>query len=115
MTYVIDQSRCINCSWCRRECPTDTIHYFDQEPRKHKIDPQYCIDCDICARVCPMGCISHEPEVVPDAESLAAGKMRARAWARDRRQLKLGIRAYAESQVIKIAGNGKGEMRNGSR
>jgi hypothetical protein len=32
--------------------------------------------------------------------------MRARAWARDRRQLKLGIRAYAESQVLKIARNG---------
>ena len=106
MAYVIDQSRCINCSWCRRECPTDTIHYFDQEVRKHKIDPQYCIDCDICARVCPMDCISHEPAVVPDAQSLAAGKMRARAWARDRRQRKLGIRAYAESQVLKIARNG---------
>jgi ferredoxin len=109
MAYVIDQSRCINCSWCRRECPTDTIRYFDQEVRKHRIDPQYCIDCDICARVCPMECISHEPAIVPDAESLAEGKMRARAWARDRRQIKLAIRAYAESQVIRVAGNGRGE------
>ena len=113
MAYVIDQSRCINCAWCRRECPTDTIHYFDQVNRKHNIDPQFCIDCDICARVCPMDCISYEPELVPDADSLAHAKQRARAWARDRRQLKLGIRAYAESQVLKIAGNGKGEMRNG--
>ena len=53
-----------------------------------------------------MGCISHEPAVVPDVESLAAAKLRARAWARDRRQLKLGIRAYAEMQVIRVMGNG---------
>ena len=104
MAYVIDQDRCINCAWCRRECPTDTIHYFDQANRKHNIDPQFCIDCDICARVCPMDCISHEPELVPDPDSLAHAKQRARAWARDRRQLKLGIRAYAEAQVGKAFG-----------
>jgi len=106
MAYVIEQSRCINCSWCRRECPTNTIHYFDQANRKHNIDPQYCIDCDICARVCPMGCISHDAELVPAPELLIEAKLRARAWARDRRQIKLGIRAYAESQVLKITGNG---------
>jgi Pyruvate/2-oxoacid:ferredoxin oxidoreductase delta subunit len=106
MTYVIDQTRCINCAWCRRECPTDTIHYFDQENRKHKIEAEYCIDCDICARVCPMSCISHDPAVKPDPEQLATAKGRARSWARGRRKLKLGFRAYAESQVLMIA-NGK--------
>ncbi|SRR6266508_275897 len=106
MAYIIDQSHCINCAWCRRECPTDTIHYFDQPNRKHRIDPQYCIDCDICARVCPMNCITHNPALTPSADQLHEAKLRARAWARDRRQLKLGIRAYAESQVLKIARNG---------
>lgn len=107
MVYVIDQSRCINCSWCRRSCPTDTIHYFDQANRKHKIEPELCIDCDICAGVCPMSCISHDPEVTPAPENLTLAKERARGWARDRRKLKLGFRAYAESQVLKIVGNGK--------
>src|SRR2546428_11228161 len=103
MAYVIDKPRCINCSWCRRECPTDTIHYFDQEVRKHKIDPQYCIDCDICARVCPMDCISHQPAVGPGALRLAAGKIRARAWARERRQEKPGIRCCADTQGENVA------------
>jgi len=102
VAYVIDQSQCINCSWCRRECPTGTIHYFDQPNRKHRIDPEYCIDCDICARVCPMGCITHNPDLIPEPALLSEAKQRARAWARDRRQLKLSILAYAESQVVKV-------------
>jgi len=104
MAYVIDQDRCINCWWCRRECPTDTIRYFDQPNRKHRIDPEGCIDCDICAQVCPMQCISHNPEISPAPEMLEIAKGRARNWARGRRQLRMGIRAYAETQVLKIEG-----------
>ncbi len=107
MAYVIDQDRCINCWWCRRECPTDTIHYFDQPNRKHWIDPEGCIDCDICARVCPMDCITQHPEIVPSAENLKAARLRARSWARARRLLKVGIRAYAEAQVLNVLSNGK--------
>ncbi len=107
MVYVIDQSRCINCWWCRRECPTNTIHYHDQPNRKHWINPEGCIDCDICAQVCPMQCITHNPDLVPSDDKLEAAKTRARGWARDRRALRTGIRTYAETQVIKIAGNGK--------
>ena len=105
MAYVIDQDRCINCWWCRRECPTDTIHYFDQPNRKHWIDPEGCIDCDICAQVCPMGCITHDASVAPQPHNLAAAKERARAWAGQRRQGRLAIRAYAESQVVKVTGD----------
>jgi hypothetical protein len=54
-----------------------------------------------------MGCISHDPEVTPAPENLALAKERARGWARDRRKLKLGFRTYAESEVLKIVGNGK--------
>ena len=104
MAYVIDQNHCINCAWCRRECPTDTIHYFDQANRKHFIEPEGCIDCDICARVCPMDCITQDPLTVPAPENLHAAKLRARQWARQRRTLKLGIRSYAQSQVTRIAG-----------
>jgi electron transport complex protein RnfB len=107
MAYVIDQSHCINCSWCRRECPTDTIRYLAEPNRKHRIDPEGCIDCNICARVCPMDCITYNPEVVPTPENLEAAKVRARGWAGQRRRLRLGIRAYAQSQVIRIAGVAK--------
>jgi electron transport complex protein RnfB len=103
LAYVIDQSQCINCSWCRRECPTETIRYFESDVRKHRIDPEGCIDCDICAQVCPMGCISPQPEVRPAPVKLEAAKARARLWAGQRRKLRLGMRAYAESQVRKLA------------
>src|SRR5207245_10101396 len=82
MAYVIDQSRCINCWWCRRACPTDTIHYFDQPNRQHWIDPEGCIDCDICAQVCPMDCITHNPEMTPSPIQLVDAKAKSRSWAR---------------------------------
>jgi hypothetical protein len=50
-----------------------------------------------------MDCITYNPEVVPTPENLEAAKVRARGWAGQRRRLRLGIRAYAESQVIRIA------------
>ncbi len=103
MAYVIDQSQCINCSWCRRECPTSTIQYYNRDERKHWVDPEGCIDCDICARVCPMECISHQPELLPTAEQLKEAKARARNWARGRRQLKLTIRSYVDREIARRA------------
>jgi ferredoxin len=103
MAYVIDQSQCINCSWCRRECPTSTIEYYDREERKHFIDTEGCIDCDICARVCPMSCISHQPEVLPTPEHLKEAKERARTWARGRRKITLAIRSYADREIARKA------------
>ena len=101
MAYVIDQSQCINCSWCRRECPTSTIEYYDREERKHFIEAEGCIDCDICARVCPMSCISHQPEVLPTPEHLKEAKERARTWARGRRKITLAIRSYADREIAR--------------
>ncbi len=106
MAYVIDQDKCINCWWCRRECPTGTIDYFNQPNRKHYIEPEGCIDCDICAQVCPMQCITHNPEIVPEPKNLEAAKQRARDWAKDRRRLRTAIRGYAEAQVLRIVGTG---------
>ena len=103
MAYVIDQSQCINCSWCRRECPTSTIEYYNREERKHVIDAEGCIDCDICARVCPMSCISHQPEVLPTPEHLKEAKERARTWARGRRKITLAIRSYADREIARKA------------
>lgn len=103
MAYVIDQAQCINCSWCRRECPTNTIFYFDTSVRKHRIEPSGCIDCDICAQVCPMGCITHAPDVRPEADALEAAKQKARAWAGNRRKLTIALRGYAAAQVKKLA------------
>ena len=103
MAYTIDASRCINCSWCRRVCPTDTILYAYTYARKPRINPEGCIECDICARRCPMDCISPQPEVRPTPEHLEAAKDKARRWAGERRKLMIGLRSYAESQVRKLA------------
>jgi ferredoxin len=102
LAYVIDQSHCINCGWCRRECPTETIFYFDSENRKHRVEPEGCIDCAICAQVCPMACITHNPELRPTPEHLEAAKVKARKWAGQQRMLKVGLRTYAESMVARL-------------
>ncbi len=83
--YAIDQDRCINCWWCRRECPTGAILFFERPERAHWIDAERCIDCGICARVCPMRCIAHI-EYRHDPERLEEARRAAREFARARRQ-----------------------------
>ena len=87
--WLIDQASCINCWWCRRACPTDTIHFFDRPERKHWIDPAGCIDCGLCATVCPMEIISRDETYVhADDTALEAAKEKARAWAKSKRAVR---------------------------
>src|SRR5438105_11084712 len=103
MTYRIELEGCINCGWCRRSCPTDTIHFFTTHHRTHVIEPEGCIDCAICAKVCPVNVISHDPSYVHDPEQLEAAKARARAWAGKQRALREQRRARARMAVRKLA------------
>jgi ferredoxin len=103
MAYVIDQDRCINCWWCRRACPTNTIHYFDQPNRKHWIDPEGCIDCDICAQVCPVDCITIDTAYVPDLVRFEEAKESARQWARKRRHEQVAAREAASLILQRMA------------
>ena len=84
MTYVIDAARCINCGYCRRVCPTETIHYFDTDDFQHAIWPEACIDCNACAPVCPVDCITHDAANALEGETLEAALAKAREWARAR-------------------------------
>ena len=84
MTYVIDAARCINCGYCRRVCPTETIHYFDTDDFQHAIWPEGCIDCNACAPVCPVDCIAYDAENVLEGEALEGALAKAREWARAR-------------------------------
>lgn len=84
MTYVIDAARCINCGYCRRVCPTETIHYFDTDDFQHAIWPEACIDCNACAPVCPVDCIAYDAEQVLEGDELEAALAKAREWARAR-------------------------------
>lgn len=104
MTAVvrIDLRRCINCSLCRRACPTECIRYFSTGRRTHVVDPHWCIGCDICIQVCPVDCIDEDRDFVIDPVQLGRAKEKARAFARRQRALKLSRRerAFAASRAV---------------
>jgi electron transport complex protein RnfB len=98
----IDLSRCINCSLCRRACPTDCIHYFSTGRRTHVVDPEWCIGCDICIQVCPVDCINRDPEFAVDPGQLELAKDKARSHARAQHRLKVARqeRAAAAARAV---------------
>ena len=72
---AIDLKECINCGWCRRVCPTETIKYFSTGHRTHIVEPDGCIDCGICEPECPWEAIFQDqdvPEAFKDDVSLNA-------------------------------------------
>ena len=68
--FRIDLGSCINCSLCRRACPTECINYFSTGHRTHVIDPSGCIGCDICVQVCPVDCIDEDSDYKIDPAQL---------------------------------------------
>ena len=100
----IDLRGCINCGWCRRVCPTETIRYFSTGHRTHIVERDGCIDCGICVKVCPVACIDPEQYTVPE-DRLEAAKTKARAYAAEQRRLKLEREALVERTLAKLAGS----------
>lgn len=99
---TIDLVECINCGWCRRTCPTETIRYFTTGHRTHVVDPDGCIDCGICVRVCPVNCI-HPVDWTPLPEMLEAAKQKAREFAAKQRKMKLDREAVARRTLKRLA------------
>jgi len=54
-TYAIDPKKCIGCTKCARNCPTECISGKIKEP--HYIDESKCIACGACYQACPVGAI----------------------------------------------------------
>ena len=54
MTYVIT-SKCGRVGLCVDVCPTDSIHFVDDDPEwpTYYIDPDTCIECGACVSACP--------------------------------------------------------------
>jgi electron transport complex protein RnfB len=91
----IDVAACINCSLCRRACPTEAIKYFSTGHRTHVVEKELCIGCDICVRLCPMDCIHEDADYQPDPAKLAFAKDKARARARRQRAVLMARRERA--------------------
>jgi electron transport complex protein RnfB len=100
---AIDLAACINCGWCRRVCPTETIRYFTTGHRTHVVAQDGCIDCGICVRACPVDCI-RPVDYTPPPDKLEAAKAKARAFAAKRRRMKLEREAVARRTLARLAG-----------
>ena len=84
----IDLVQCINCGWCRRVCPTETIKYFATGHRTHIVEADGCIDCGICMPICPVQCIHPVEDYTVSPEHLAAAREKAKSFAANQRRIK---------------------------
>ncbi len=64
MPYVITRM-CARIGACADVCPTESIHFVDENPDwpTYYINPETCIDCGACASECPTGAIFPEEDV----------------------------------------------------
>jgi NADH-quinone oxidoreductase subunit F/NADP-reducing hydrogenase subunit HndC len=56
MQYVIDQSVCVGCTACARNCPVNAIQGEKKTP--HTINTELCIKCGTCIEKCKFNAIS---------------------------------------------------------
>jgi len=74
MALIISDD-CINCDVCEPECPNGAI---SQGEDIYIINPALCTECvghhdkPQCMEVCPVDCISINPDVIEDKDSLYA-------------------------------------------
>jgi formate hydrogenlyase subunit 6/NADH:ubiquinone oxidoreductase subunit I len=99
---TIDLAECINCGWCRRVCPTETIKYFATGHRTHVVEPDGCIDCGICTPICPVHCIHPVPEYTVAPEKLELAKAKAKAYAAKQRKVKRDREAIVAATIAKL-------------
>ncbi len=59
---VIDETRCIGCTFCIRACPVDAI--VGAAKQMHTVIADECTGCELCVAPCPMDCIQMTPASV---------------------------------------------------
>ncbi|MBQ7536489.1 MAG: 4Fe-4S binding protein [Stomatobaculum sp.] len=53
---VVDQSRCVSCGACTKECPKGAITVW--KGCWAAVDTEACVGCGKCSRICPADVIS---------------------------------------------------------
>ena len=71
---VNDIEKCIVCSACARNCPSQCIT-IEREAGIWECDPFACVYCGVCVEVCPVNCLSQN--------------LKYRSATRDREYMKL--------------------------
>jgi glutamate synthase domain-containing protein 2 len=58
-TFVVDrdESKCIACQVCVRQCAND-VHYYVPEDERVLSNASQCVDCHRCVTLCPTGALS---------------------------------------------------------
>ena len=70
---LLISDECINCDVCEPECPNGAI---SQGEDIYVISPAKCTECighhdtPQCVEVCPVDCISTDPDIIEDKDSL---------------------------------------------
>jgi ferredoxin len=54
--YIIDSSKCIGCTACRKICPVQAI--TGETRQKHEINDEICVKCGKCVDVCKFKAVS---------------------------------------------------------
>ena len=62
LTAHIDESTCIGCAHCAKQCPTDAI--VGASRQIHTVIRDACMGCGKCLPVCPTECLQLHPPTV---------------------------------------------------
>ena len=56
--YRIDETACVGCTLCAKNCPVHAISGAPKAP--HRIDGTVCVGCGACGRLCPRGAVLND-------------------------------------------------------
>jgi ferredoxin len=48
-----DEDKCVHCTACTNQCPTEALHIKDAASREVGFDNEKCIVCEACVAACP--------------------------------------------------------------